>query len=61
MYGRDNIDLFSDLLLTGKTLEEIDQYSKVFWKNYIRIENSKKYIDRIEKGEAEIEKRNSID
>jgi hypothetical protein len=42
-------------------MEEIERYSDCFWKNHHLIENSKKYIERIEKGEAEISKRNSID
>mgnify|MGYP000998768022 CR=1 FL=1 len=42
-------------------MEEIQRYSDAFWKNYTKIENYKKYIDRIKKGEAEIEKRRQID
>jgi SWI/SNF-related matrix-associated actin-dependent regulator of chromatin subfamily A member 5 len=34
LYGKDNLDLFSELLLGGKTLEEIELYSETFWKNY---------------------------
>lgn len=60
-YGRDNIDLFSELLVIGKTVEDIERYSECFWKNYRKIDNSRKYIERIEKGEAEIAKRNAID
>ena len=61
IYGRDNFEMFSDLLVTGKTVEDIKEYSEVFWKNYKKIYKYEKYIDRIEKGEAEIYKRNSID
>ena len=61
LYGRDNIDMFSELILTGKTVEDITQYSGTFWKNYTKIENYKKYLERIEKGEAAIAHRNSID
>ena len=44
--------------LPSKTAEEITEYSKAFWKNYKQIENWSKYLDRIQKGESEIEKRN---
>jgi len=61
LYGRDNFELFQELFVIGKTLEEIKQYSAAFWKNYTKVENYKKYIDRIEKGEQEIARRNSVD
>ena len=61
LYGKDNFDLFSELLLGGKTIEEIEAYSEAFWKNYSQIENYKKYLDRIEKGAQEIAKRLAID
>lgn len=50
LYGKDNLEHFSELLVGGKTLEEIQEYSKAFWKNYTKIENYKKYLDRIERG-----------
>ena len=59
LFGRDNCELYNDL--HGKTLEEIKEYSAAFWKNYTKIEHYKKYIDKIEKGEAEIDKRRRID
>lgn len=42
-------------------MEDIEEYSQVFWKNCHKIENYKKHIERIEKGEAAIAHRNSID
>ena len=50
LYGKDNYELFSELLLGGKTVEEIEEYANAFWKNYTQIDNYKKYLDRIEKG-----------
>ena len=32
------------------------KYSDAFWKKYLKIENGQKYVERIEKGELEIEK-----
>lgn len=61
LFGRTNFDLYTDLILAGKSFEEIKTYAKAFWTNYQKIDNYKKYIERIEKGEAEINKRNSID
>jgi SWI/SNF-related matrix-associated actin-dependent regulator of chromatin subfamily A member 5 len=61
LYGKDNFDLFSELLLGGKTIEEIEVYSEAFWKNHTQIDNYKKYLDRIEKGAQEIAKRLAID
>jgi SWI/SNF-related matrix-associated actin-dependent regulator of chromatin subfamily A member 5 len=61
LYGRDNCDLYTVLMTEGgKTSEEIQRYSDTFWQKYKQVDNFKKYIDRIEKGEAEIEKRNQI-
>ena len=45
------MELFSELFALGKSLEEIQEYSEVFWKNYKQIENYQKHIDRVEKGE----------
>lgn len=59
IFGRDNCDLYNDI--PGKTLLEIKEYSDAFWKNYTQIDNYKNYIEKIEKGEAKIEKRQSID
>jgi hypothetical protein len=30
LYGRDNFEMFSELLVGGKTLEEIKVYSEAF-------------------------------
>lgn len=44
-----------------KTAESIMDYSEAFWKNFKMIENYQKYIERITKGEQEIERRNQVD
>lgn len=54
-YGRDNFEEIA-LQFKSKTIEEIETYCDYFFKNYEKLENGQKYIDRIEKGEAEIEK-----
>ena len=40
---------------------EILEYAEAFWQNHQKIENGQKYIERIEKGESEIEKRRIVD
>jgi len=62
-YGRDaggNFENFREALHL-KLADEIENYSAAFWKNYASIENGHKYVERIVKGEAEIEKRNNMD
>jgi SWI/SNF-related matrix-associated actin-dependent regulator of chromatin subfamily A member 5 len=46
--------------MPGKTVEQIEEYSKRFWKNYEKIENHKKYVDRIIKGEQEIRRQKMV-
>lgn len=61
VYGRKPItfESYRDALPL-KTVGEIKDYSVAFWKNYERIENSHKYIERITKGEQEIERKNQV-
>jgi len=40
--------------MANKTMEEIKVYSKKFWSNFKLIKNGEKYVERIEKGEADI-------
>jgi hypothetical protein len=37
------------------------EYAEAFWQHHSRIENGSKYIERIEKGEQEIERRRIVD
>ncbi|KAI9142019.1 SNF2 family N-terminal domain-containing protein [Paraphysoderma sedebokerense] len=52
-YGRNNFEQFSSNLPT-KTVDEIKQYSTVFWERYKEIDDWKKIIDTIEKGEKRL-------
>lgn len=47
--------------LPYKQPEEILEYAEAFWNNFTKIENGHKYIERIEKGELEIERRRLVD
>ena len=54
-FGRKDIDSIT-ANLPNKTIEEVKKYAEAFWNRYHKIENGQKYVERIEKGEAEIEK-----
>jgi hypothetical protein len=54
IFGRDRVDLYTELMLFDKSQEEIQRYSERFWKDFKLIKNHKKYIERIERGEYEI-------
>ena len=56
MFGRSIYAKINEAL-PNKTVKDIEEYSEFFWNNWRdRIENGHKYVERIEKGEAEIEK-----
>lgn len=59
VYGRKpkTFESFRDAL-PMKTADEIRDYSEAFWKHHKKIDNYFKYIERITKGEQEIERRN---
>jgi len=54
-YGRDDLESIG-LGFPNKTLDEVKRYSEAFWKKWQKIESGQKYVERIEKGEAEIER-----
>lgn len=54
-YGRNNIEQIANDI-DGKTLEEVKEYSKVFWKRYKEISEYEKIIANIERGEAKLKK-----
>jgi len=54
-YGRENIEQIANDM-DGKTLEEVQEYSKVFWKRYKELNDYEKIISNIEKGEAKLQK-----
>mmetsp|Transcript_40665 Transcript_40665/g.129745 ORF Transcript_40665/g.129745 Transcript_40665/m.129745 type:complete len:932 (+) Transcript_40665:74-2869(+) len=46
--------------IDGKTLEEVEAYSKVFWERYAEVADFDRLIKNIEKGEAKIQRHNEI-
>ncbi|KAI7863815.1 SNF2 family N-terminal domain-containing protein [Spinellus fusiger] len=58
-HGRNNLDAIAEEI-EGKTLEEINAYSDVFWERYKEITDYERYISKIEKGESELEKQADI-
>ena len=55
-YGRSAIELYTEGL-PNKSEHEIRVYANAFWENYKKIENYHKYIERIERGEFELKKK----
>lgn len=49
-YGRENYEGIAEEV-DGKTAEEIEEYAKVFWRNYKKLDNWEKHIRVIEDGE----------
>lgn len=47
--------------MPNKTEKDIKEYSKMFWSHYKLIKNGEKYVERISKGESEIQKLQSIE
>eukprot|EP00124_Ichthyophonus_hoferi_P002492 Ihof_evm11s171 gene=Ihof_evmTU11s171 len=58
-HGRKNIDIISTEV-EGKTPEEVEAYSAVFWKRYREIQDWENAIGIIERGESKIQKREEI-
>lgn len=54
-YGRKNLEAIAGEI-EGKTFEEVQEYSKVFWKRYTEIADYERQIGKIERGENELEK-----
>ncbi|KAK9868512.1 hypothetical protein WJX84_000615 [Apatococcus fuscideae] len=44
----------------GKTLEEVEEYSKVFWKRYKELNDWERIIKNIERGEGRIQRQQDI-
>ncbi|KAK9469409.1 SNF2 family N-terminal domain-containing protein [Lipomyces arxii] len=54
-YGRENVKAIASEF-EGKTIDEIEEYSNVFWDRYTEIEGYDKYIAQIEAGEERTRK-----
>ncbi|KAI8597383.1 SNF2 family N-terminal domain-containing protein [Dissophora ornata] len=58
-YGRKNLaEIASEI--EGKTLTEVKEYSKVFWKRYKEIADHERIIAAIEKGESKLQRQSDI-
>lgn len=44
----------------GKTLEEVEEYSKVFWKRHKELNDWERIIKNIERGEGRIQRQQDI-
>jgi hypothetical protein len=54
-YGRKDLESIA-YGFPNKTFEDVKKYSDAFWSKWHKIENGQKYVERIEKGEAELER-----
>lgn len=55
-HGRNaSIDLIGEEI-EGKSKEEIELYSKVFWSKYKKLANWQRYINQIERGEQQLDR-----
>jgi len=58
-YGRSGVkDVCKEV--EGKTEEQVKEYHKVFWRRYHELEDSDKHINKIEQGEAKINRHELI-
>eukprot|EP00245_Coleochaete_scutata_P004323 TRINITY_DN16740_c0_g1_i1.p1 TRINITY_DN16740_c0_g1~~TRINITY_DN16740_c0_g1_i1.p1 ORF type:complete len:1102 (-),score=331.71 TRINITY_DN16740_c0_g1_i1:383-3688(-) len=58
-YGRKDITNIASEI-EGKTVEEVQDYARVFWERYVEIADYEKFIKNIEKGEARIMRKDEI-
>lgn len=58
-YGRDDLESIASEV-DGKTEEEVDRYSKVFWSRYSTLNDHERIIKNIERGEARISRKDEI-
>lgn len=55
-HGRDAYALICNDLKSGKTVEEVKEYSEVFWENIDKVENHEKIVANIKQEERKIAK-----
>lgn len=58
-YGRDDLKSIASEI-DGKTEEEVEKYSKVFWNRYNTLNDHERIIKNIERGEARISRKDEI-
>ena len=55
-YGRDDLDSIQGNELPDKTLEQVQEYSQVFWQRCQELPDHERFLSNIEKGEAKMER-----
>ena len=58
-FGRDKLEDISNEI-EGKSLDDVKEYSAVFWERYSEIDDYETIVDRIERGEDKIRRRDHI-
>ncbi|KMS94467.1 hypothetical protein BVRB_021120, partial [Beta vulgaris subsp. vulgaris] len=59
LFGRNDVEGIHRTV-QSKSLEEVQRYHFVFWQRYKELRDWKKYIQLIERGEARLEKLESV-
>ena len=58
-YGREALEDIAREV-EGKTVEEVEEYSRVFWRNYKQLNDWERIIKNIERGEQRIQRQQDI-
>lgn len=58
-YGRDKLEDIANEM-EGKTLDEVRTYAECFWERYEELDDHESVVERVERGEEKIRKRNQI-
>uniref|UniRef100_A0A158PBN4 Global transcription activator SNF2L1 n=1 Tax=Angiostrongylus cantonensis TaxID=6313 RepID=A0A158PBN4_ANGCA len=59
-FGRNDIDNIANEMIETKSRDEVEYYAKTFWERFEELQDHEKILAQIEKGEARIQRRQSV-
>ncbi|WKY02175.1 hypothetical protein Q1695_015860 [Nippostrongylus brasiliensis] len=59
-FGRTDIDNIANEMVETKSRDEVECYAKIFWERFEELQDHEKILAQIEKGEARIQRRQSV-
>ncbi|KAK6057202.1 slide [Cooperia oncophora] len=59
-YGRHDIENIANEMMETKSRDEVEYYAKIFWERFEELQDHEKILAQIEKGEARIQRRQSV-
>lgn len=59
-YGRHDIENIANEMMDTKSRDEVEYYAKIFWERFDELQDHEKILAQIEKGEARIQRRQSV-